>query len=112
MRLLDGLVATVGFASPVTVGDAVYSGDMTWEVGDGFGGWLPIDPTTGFQNAVVSIAIPPGGQSVQLTKVADGDPFSLRATFPAAAGACSVSQRSMDFQWSAPVVYVAPLCVS
>lgn len=111
MRVLDTLTATMSFASQATVGDQPYNGDMSWELGDGFGSWTPVDPTAGASNAAATATVLPGGQQLLLNRVADGVPFAVRATYPGAAGSCSVTQRSIDLEWAAPVVYMAPLCV-
>ncbi len=111
-RNLSGNEATISFPQPIYVGEVIYTGPMNWELGNDIGIFNPVDPVSGTSNAAVTAVIDPTNpQILHLTKLADEVPFSVKATYPGVAGLCSRPTVSLDLVFSAPSVWINPLCV-
>ena len=112
MQILYGNTADVSFPSPNTVGDLPYSGPLTWMLSDN-NGVVTVDPVSGGANSAVSATVDQvDPQVLHISKVAEGVSFSIVAQYDGAADGCSVIQSMRDLQWSAPSVFVNPMCVT
>ncbi len=109
---LIGESKRIAFASPIMAGAEQYTGPLNWEVAGDDGVYLPVDPVNGATVAATVAAVDPNdGQALLITKVVDGVPFGVRATYPLTAGAGSITQAEMQFTWAAPQVFLNPFVI-
>lgn len=111
-RVLSGNTATISFPYPIIVGEEIYTGPLNWEIGDSIGLFNPVDPVTGTSNAAVMATVDEANpQILRLTKVVDAVAFSVRASYPGAAGPCSRPVVNLDLIFAAPSVWISAACV-
>ena len=111
-RVLSGNTATISFPHPIIVSDLVYTGPLTWELGDAIGIYNPVDPVAGAANAAATATIDQANpQILHLTKVADEVGFFVKASYPGVAGPCSKAAVELELIFAAPAVWISAACV-
>ena len=113
MQTIYGSQAAVSFAGQNYVGSTPYTGPLDFAIIDDQNVVFPVDPTVGVTTAVVQAQIDAfDPQKLNLSKVTEGIPFTVRASYSGVAAACSVPSVQHQLVWAAPQVFVAPICVT